>query len=302
MKINNFAIIIGAMKCGTTSLYQYLIEHPQIAPCRKKETGFFNRDYDKGIDYYQSLWDYDPKIHKIALEGTPGYSRCTKYFVNHLNPAENIAKFQADTNARIKFIYIMRNPIETIESIYTAGRSGRWSNCDIYNDMSKLIAGDKNTNIDIVDTVRYAMQIEEYYKRFPYENILLLQFEDLKNDRETLLKKICQFLEIDSEYKFQNINQIHNSHSSKTKVFVPGYSMIRNTNIVRRLIRFIPDKVRQEKIGKFRKFFARQIDVEVKYFKLTPEERNYVLRELQGDLVKLTLKHGVDISRWGITV
>lgn len=304
MRTNNFAIIIGAMKSGTTSLYKYLIEHPQIAPCRKKEPSFFNRNFHKGIDYYQSLWNYDSKIHKIALEATPGYSRCTKKWYSNPdeNIAENIAKFQTDTNASMKFIYIMRNPIETIESQYTMGRWGKWSNCGLYDDTSKLMSGDIKTRIDIVDTVRYAMQIEEYYKRFPHENILLLQFEELKHDPETLLKKVCQFLEIDPEYKFQNIDQIHNSHTGNTRVLLPGYSLIRNSNVVRKLIGYIPQKVREEKIGKFRKFFAYKVCLTVERVKLTPQERNHVLKELKDDLLKLKLKHGVDISRWGITV
>lgn len=42
--INNFAVIIGCMKCGTTSLFYYLSQHPQIAACNPKEPNFFADD------------------------------------------------------------------------------------------------------------------------------------------------------------------------------------------------------------------------------------------------------------------
>ncbi len=44
MMINNFALIIGAMKCGTTSLFSYLAQHPEISACQPKEPDFFSYD------------------------------------------------------------------------------------------------------------------------------------------------------------------------------------------------------------------------------------------------------------------
>ncbi|MEO0377749.1 MAG: hypothetical protein AAF329_24750 [Cyanobacteria bacterium P01_A01_bin.17] len=53
--INAFALIIGAMKCGTTSLFHYLAEHPQVSPSRNKEPFFFcdDRRYQQGLQRYQ---------------------------------------------------------------------------------------------------------------------------------------------------------------------------------------------------------------------------------------------------------
>ena len=52
-------VVIGAMKCGTTSLYRYLQQHPEICMSRTKEPNFFVREknYDKGIEWYQSLFE-----------------------------------------------------------------------------------------------------------------------------------------------------------------------------------------------------------------------------------------------------
>ena len=54
--IKNFALIIGAMKCGTTSLFYYLSQHPEICSCREKEPEFFTNDakWYQGFNWYQS--------------------------------------------------------------------------------------------------------------------------------------------------------------------------------------------------------------------------------------------------------
>ena len=109
MKINNFALIIGAMKCGTTSLYNYLAQHPEISACRKKEIGFFcyDRFFSKGLNYYQNQFNWNPNLHKIALDVDPNYASCgCANTYSKLNSAEAIAKVQQDTNINFKFIYI----------------------------------------------------------------------------------------------------------------------------------------------------------------------------------------------------
>lgn len=113
MKIKNFALIIGAMKCGTTSLYNYLAQHPEISACTYKEPSFFSTEsnWSKGFEWYYDLWNWDKNRHKIALEASTSYTRIHEYS----NAAEKIAA--VDKN--FKFIYIMRNPIKRIESHYT---------------------------------------------------------------------------------------------------------------------------------------------------------------------------------------
>lgn len=75
--MNNFALIVGSMKCGTTSLFSYLAQHTQISACNDKEPRFFTNDHKwaKGFEWYQSLWDWDHNQHKIALEASVDYTR-----------------------------------------------------------------------------------------------------------------------------------------------------------------------------------------------------------------------------------
>jgi hypothetical protein len=285
MKINNFVLIIGAMKCGTTSLFNYLSEHPEIAPCRYKEPHFFeNPDcFYKGFDYYQSLWDWNPDIHKIALEATPAYTKFTH--PKNLNAAENIFQIQTDTNTNFKFIYIMRNPLERIES-----------HCNHLRTQN----GNFEQNIPeidnwIIDASKYAMQISEYYKRFDKNSILLLNFDDLKSNRIKIVQQVCQFLNIDYNYEFKNLNTIHNNSNEKVTINLPGYNLARKTDFIKPLISSLPNGLRQ----KAHKFLGRKTESQVY---LSPEQKEYIFKELQNDLQQLKDNYQVNINSWGIHI
>src|SRR5262245_60012310 len=66
-------IIIGAMKCGTSSLYRWMVQHPQVAKALTKEIHFFDRYYHRGIGWYQHQFPHKlhPKI--ITGEASPSY-------------------------------------------------------------------------------------------------------------------------------------------------------------------------------------------------------------------------------------
>lgn len=232
MQINNFALIIGTMKGGTTSLFNYLAEHPAISPCIEKEPEFFSdrAKLAKGFDYYQSLWDWDRANHQIALEASTAYTRVTH--PQFLNAAENIYHYRIDNNVDFKFIYILRNPIDRIESHYTHGRA--WG----FGETAKSLAG--GIDREVLETSKYAMQIEEYYQRFAAEKILLLNFVDLKQKPQAVLQKICQFLAIDDTYNFDNLNTIHNRGESRTTIKLPGWYKIRKTKTMKTLSEKIP--------------------------------------------------------------
>ena len=75
-------IIIGAQKGGTTSLYNYLIQHPQIAPAAQKEIHYFDFNFDKSPDWYCSQFP-EPQTGENLLTGeTSPYYICHPKFRN----------------------------------------------------------------------------------------------------------------------------------------------------------------------------------------------------------------------------
>ncbi|MEL7356077.1 MAG: sulfotransferase [Cyanobacteria bacterium J06560_6] len=274
--INNFVLIVGAMKCGTTSFFNYLAEHPQVCPCEpKKEPNFFASDdnYAKGLEWYRSLWNYNPSVHKVALEGSTSYTKMKTPEV-----VERILETRDRTNVHFRFIYIVRDPIERVESHYTHALTTKWG-----KNMMRLEQG---IDRKLIKISRYAEQIDAYYKKFPDKDILLLNFSDIKQDPSGTLQKTCQFLNLDTSFDFQNVSR--NYHPTKGKVI--------NSRIwpfVKPFSELLPDG----KSEALRKKLGHTIEGNIR---LSSAQRSLVLDELRDDLKKLETAYNVDISRWKV--
>lgn len=284
MAIDNFVLIIGAMKCGTTSLFNYLAEHPQIAPCKEKEPSFFSGkvNYEKGFDYYQNLWDWQPEVHKIAMEASTSYTRVTNPI--YVNAAENI-KQQEQSGCRFKFIYIMRNPLDRIESHYT--HAAAWKSKELQADIAA-----QTIHTEAVDVSKYAMQLDEYYQRFDAEDILLVDFNDLKHRKKEMLERICCFLDIDFDYRFEQLDAAHNQNEKKTRISIPGWYAVRHTPFMKLVNKKMPRSTKSI----FYRLFKRQVDN--KYIRLSAGQKETILDEIKLDLEKLNTEYKFDISQW----
>jgi hypothetical protein len=272
--INNFALIIGAMKCGTTSLFKYLSQHPQISISTPKEPDFFQNDsnFFKGTEWYQGLWEFDSTIHKVALEGSTNY---TKHRTQKV--VERIFQIQQNFGYRFKFIYIVRDPIERIESHYNHALAVSWG-----KDLTKF---DKGIDPKLIEITRYAEQVNEYMKFFAKDEILVLDFYKLTKDTSLVLRNVCEFLELDISYEFINIQK--NWHPTNGKImdgviwpFVEP--LTKGLTYHRR--RFIREKLAKRVIKEKERLSQRQ--------------REFILKELKDDLHIMKEEYGVDINQW----
>jgi hypothetical protein len=205
-RITEFAFIIGAMKSGTTTLFGYLTQHPQIAPnLYDKEPEFFSKETmaEATDDYYRQ---YFPKFyrHQVALEASTGYTKMPGY---------------PDVAARLKslpqkkhFIYIIRDPVDRIEShMAHVVASGRISPDHLFDE-------DKLAHYLAVS--RYAMQLDAYRAQFPDQKILLLDFEDLKAQPVQTAQIACQHIGVEASFPFQVIGPLNTrrSHNGASEI------------------------------------------------------------------------------------
>ncbi len=178
--------IIGAAKSATTTLYHVLVEHPEICFTEKKEPGFFAEDseYQKGIAYYQQMFNRHPQAGAL-IDGSTQYSRRTEYpgvperIFNHFPEA--------------KFIYVMRHPIDRAFSQYVH----RWTKEQfpgqpITRTFEEFIKTDR---VPIEDSL-YKDQIDKYLEFFPIERFLFLLTEDIQQDLQNQVDKVCDHLGI----------------------------------------------------------------------------------------------------------
>jgi tetratricopeptide (TPR) repeat protein len=195
-------LIIGVMKGGTTSLYEYLVQHPQIIPSLQKEIDFFNYQYNLGLDWYISHFPTLPADGKFLTgEASPTY-------LLDLKTMERV--FQHFPN--IKLLIILRNPIDRAISQYYdhfnwLGREKRSLKVAINSEIEVLNQLNHPTNIKINSSFwqtqkghlwrgMYVYFIEKWMQVFPSEQFLILQSEDLYTNPNKTMQQVFQFLEI----------------------------------------------------------------------------------------------------------
>ena len=265
------AMIIGAMKCGTSSLYDYLVGHPEICPSITKEPEFFSENQGHGVDVesYYDLFSFDSSIHKYTLEGSTGY---TKY------PMEaNVPKNILEYGISPKFIYIIRNPFDRIQSHY--------------NFMQK----DDKWSLDIVDnhlisTGNYFLQLEQYRRYFPISSILILDFDDLKSNPSSVLKDVYDFLGLSHSY-FPDRYEVLN----RTRPIARLEKSIRKARIDQ-LLRPLP------RASKNALKTALQKVLPAERRELMEAEREFIYNQLDESMLSLNEVYGFDSSKWGFSL
>lgn len=272
---NNFALIVGAMKCGTTSLFYYLAEHPQVCAANNKEPHFFSYEsnFEQGIDKYRLLWDCKPE-HRIALEASTTYTMHPKY----LDVPERIARVK---DADFRFIYIMRHPFPRIES-----------------HIRHLLSGGHQKTAEVIEEhlafSEYARQLDRYVQLFGRDRIHLLLLEDLQKNPQTELSQICKFLDIDPNYQFRNLDLVMNSQS--TLKLHPTIRQLYNIPAIKSIGKIVPPQIRQ-------KFYHPLNSGKLQDIQLSDRDQKMILKRLQPDLAKLQTVYGLDVcQKWGLSL
>lgn len=270
------AIIIGAMKCGTTSLFKALGAHPQIHPSRVKEPNFFTSEkkWRKGWKWYESLWD-DTAIsdESWALEASTAYTKIPKL----PDAAERIAKTRAD----YRFIYLVRDPLARLESHYRHA---------LLNDQSlaQQMDGAKIPS-HMLAVSKYAMQLAAYTRRFALENVLLLSFEELRANPQKSVQRVCSFLEVDDSLRLSDAKVRYNPSTKDGAT----YKALKGLPLVNKLAHVVPLRYRQM----VRNALAKPLPVDTT---LTAAQRQYAARELSDDVRRLENEYGFDTSDWDL--
>jgi len=109
-------IIIGAAKCGTSSLYNYLVEHPSIFRCIVKEPNYFSMYYDKGNDWYKSCFPLS--LTKYSIENIKKKKFITGEASTEYYWYPHAAKRARKIIPKAKIIVLLRNPIDRAYSHY----------------------------------------------------------------------------------------------------------------------------------------------------------------------------------------
>ena len=198
-------LIIGAHKSGTTTIFHLLKRHPDLFGPNPKELRYFSRLFHRGENWYlQHFRDCLPG--QLAFEATPQYT----YFPQFTGVPERIAKFRPD----MKLLYVVRDPVARIVSHYGLWR--RTKSLEYSN--AELDFANKTKRNLFVNRTRYMMQINEYRRWFPDDQIHCIFLEEYVRDPDSVFAGIAKFLGVKPFGKLPKSHQNEGPESIKEVV------------------------------------------------------------------------------------
>jgi hypothetical protein len=206
-------IIAGEARCGTTSLYEDLIKHPDILPGRgvdkitysggtiylsQKEPRFFDRNWHRGIDWYFNLFEDIPG--KITGDGS------TLYFYRAL-----AMKRIRETLPDVKIIIMLRNPIDRLYShfYHIMKVAPKWETR--YPTFEKFLDTAHENDYYIVDKGIYANAMRNCMRLYNDDQIHVIKSEDYFDHTQREFDDVIRFLSLD-EFKPTNFSNLRASN------------------------------------------------------------------------------------------
>lgn len=233
-------IIIGCQKCGTTSLYDYIIKHPCVYPATHKEIHFFDTNYKIGLNWYRSYFPtifekyYVKKIHKkdfVTGEASPMYIFDTR-----------APKRISQTIPKLKLIAILRNPIDRAYSHYNMQVRNDYETLSFEEAIKaeeKRLAGEREKEASDEHYISVHLRDHSYLERGIYvdqlkiwmhdiakKQFLILTSEELDNNLTKVLDDIFEFLGI-PKYNLKNLEKanvgMYKEINTETRKFLTEY-------------------------------------------------------------------------------
>lgn len=188
------------MKCGTTALYEYIIQHPDVEGSLTKEVHFFDRRYTRGLSWYRRHFPFKSRLKgKLTGEASP-------YYLFH--PA--VARRIKETLPAVKLIALLRNPVDRAYSHYHHTKRKGFETLSFEEALAceEERMGDARTRLvadahyhdsqfqaySYVTRGLYAEQLERYYDVFDQEQIYVIKSEDLFEDAQAVVNGVAAFL------------------------------------------------------------------------------------------------------------
>jgi hypothetical protein len=178
--------IVGAMKCGTTSLHNYLDEHPSISMSSVKEPDIFlEPNWRDELSRYDALLD---AAAPVRGESSTSYA---KYPLFAGVPARIAA-----VAPRAKLVYVVRDPLSRCVSHWVhnvaQGREQR--------TLAEAVRDFDDPENSYVWSGRYATQLERFLEHFPIDQLLVVDQGRLLKDRLSTVRQVFRFLGVDDRF------------------------------------------------------------------------------------------------------
>ena len=254
-------IIIGAMKCGTSTVNAYFEDHPDIFMVRGQEPNFFSHDdrFAQGTDWYEALFAEGADA-RLRGEGSNDYVNAARF----PEAAARMAAYKPD----LKLIYILRHPVERIISAWIQMRA------DSRDMVPATLDGAVIQQPEIfVDQSLYWSNLSRYRAHFPDAQIHIGFMEDLKADPDGFFAEICDFLGVGPAPR---IERPHQNRSAGKSLPTPLYTKLRQNPVIAGVNKLLPADLKR---AVRERFFSKPLSERPGFSSAVAAELNGRLRE-----------------------
>jgi len=197
-------VVIGAMKCATTSLHHYLDLHPQIAMARERGLDFFLEDrFGRGVEWYAAQFRDAP----LRGDTSPRYTN---------DPLDaGVPERMAAVLPNARLVYVVRDPVERIVSHYTHYVAAGYEDRSLEQALGGL-DGAPERNPYVCRSL-YRRQLDRYLGVYPLERIRVIHYEDLRDRRRETLAELFRFLGVDPAFEHPAFDRVHHRTAAKRR-------------------------------------------------------------------------------------
>ncbi|HEY1916966.1 MAG TPA: sulfotransferase [Streptosporangiaceae bacterium] len=167
---------LGPAKSGTTWLYRVLSQHPEVFLSPAKDLHFFNRCYDRGLDWYRTQFRGAGREHNVIGEVCPRYLS--------FGPAAE--RIRTCLGADVRLMVTLRDPVSRAFSAYLDHRKHAEA-AATFRDTTRLLP-------QLIDDGRYATQLRGYLEHFGRASLRIALFDDLQADPQVFLDGVTDWL------------------------------------------------------------------------------------------------------------
>lgn len=303
MEYPNF-IIIGTAKAGTSSLYYYLSQHPEIYTSPIKEPNFFsymgekldfkgpgdnwvtNRISITDIDDYKKL--FDEVKNEIAV------GEASVYYLYNKNAPYRIKKYLP----QVKLIAILRNPADRAYSNFLSLRRDKREPLDTFQKALEAEEDRIKNNWEPIwhykNTGFYYSQLSRYFHIFPTDNIAVYLYEDFRKNPLKIIRDIFCFLDVEDTFV----------PDLSTKANVGGYpkaqaihDFLTKPSFIKNILKYSSSPLMRSQLKTLKNRLVLW-NLKKDYSQMTMEDKRYLIDIYKEDILKVQnlIKH--DLSKW----
>ncbi len=244
------------------------------------EINYFSTKYDRGDAWYEAAFDQD-KPYKAVIDISPTY-------FNLPDVPERIKKF----NPNAKIISILRDPIDRAYSHYCMHLRS--------NSVSENVDQEIKPGTNIFDHSLYAANISRFLDVFPKENVIVMDFDHLKNDPVSYLKECFDLFGVDNSFKPSILEK--RFHQKRNRPKHQGfYNFVVNSTIKIRLnpkLHMLWKGIRFLRKTPLVSAFHAINKSDRGYPKISPQRRQELMKLFEPDLAQLAEITGVSYGKW----